>query len=146
MGRLWLLICLLLFWVITFCTIWFLYLCIKYQFLVLPIWFIIFLNYVFCFGNTFFILKLFEVILYFGNAFLFCNARSISYSIFLICNSLTNMLREMLLFIVASGIGLVFYIPEGRFLLTSVVFLRDMASEMVVYYYSSEAQFCLLFG
>ncbi len=56
------------------------------------------------------------------------------------------MLRGMLLFIVASGIGLVFYIPEGRFLLTSVMFLRDMASEMVVYYYSSEAQSCLSFG
>ena len=51
------------------------------------------------------------------------------------------MLRGMLLFIVASGIGLVFYIPEGPSFLTSVVFLRDMASEMVITYYSSEEQF-----
>ena len=56
------------------------------------------------------------------------------------------MLRGMSVSVVASGIGFVFYIPEGHSLLTSVVFLRDMASEMVITYYSSEEQFRLLFG
>ena len=54
------------------------------------------------------------------------------------------MLRGLLLFVIASGIGLVFYIPEGHSLFTSVTVLRDIASEMVVWYYSSEARFRLL--
>ena len=104
------------------------------------------LIYVLCFGDTSFRLKLLEVHLFIGNAFLFYKARSIKLHYLSYLYLSPNMLRGILLFIVASGIGLVFYIPEGRFLLTSVVFLRDMASEMIITYYSSEEQFCLLFG
>ncbi len=56
------------------------------------------------------------------------------------------MLREMSLLIVASGIGLVFHIPEGHSLFTLIMVLRDIASEMVAYYSSSEAQLSSKFG
>ena len=127
---------------ITILSNYFCILCIKYRFLVLPIWFIFELCtllrwYLFPFKTSW-------STLFIGNAFLFYKARSIRLHYLSYLYLLPNMLREMSLLIVASGIGLVFYIPEGHSLFTSVMVLRDIASVMAIHYYNSEAQLCPL--